>query len=32
LPAIHPSAEPDTLAVRVDFDERAKLMEAEPRI
>jgi len=31
-PAIHRSAEPDTLAVRVDFDLRAKLMAAEPGV
>ena len=31
-PAIHRSAEPDTLAVRVDFDQRAELMAAEPRV
>src|SRR5262245_57875237 len=31
-PAIHRSAEPNTLAVRVDFDQRAELMSAEPSI
>ena len=29
-PAIHRSAEPNTLAVRIDRTERAKLVEAEP--
>jgi hypothetical protein len=29
-PAIHPSAEPDTLAVRIDFPERDELMAADP--
>ena len=31
-PAIHPSAEPDTLAVRLDFDRREQLIMAEPDI
>src|SRR4030095_6259074 len=31
-PAIHRSAEPNTLAVRVDFDQRAELIAAEPGI
>ena len=31
-PAIHRSAEPDTLAVRVDFDQRARLIAAAPSI
>lgn len=31
-PAIHRSAEPDTLAVRVDFDQRAELMAAQPSV
>ncbi|MCP5557842.1 MAG: MmcQ/YjbR family DNA-binding protein [Verrucomicrobiaceae bacterium] len=31
-PAIHPSAKPDTLAVRLDFDERERLIAAEPDI
>ena len=31
-PAIHRSAEPNTLAVRVDFEQRAKLLAAEPGI
>ena len=31
-PAIHSSAEPDTLAVRIDFDRRAQLIAAEPDI
>ena len=31
-PAIHRSAEPNTLAVRVDFDERAELIAAEPSV
>ena len=30
--AIHRSAEPNTLAVRIDFDQRAELMAAEPRV
>src|SRR5262249_19569942 len=29
--AIHKSAEPNTLAVRIDFDQRAELMAAEPQ-
>src|SRR6185369_2880043 len=31
-PAIHRSAEPDTIAIRIDRAERAKLLEAEPSI
>ena len=31
-PAIHRSAEPNTLAVRIDFDQRAELMAAEPSV
>jgi hypothetical protein len=31
-PAIHRSAEPHTLAVRISFDQRAELMAAEPEI
>src|SRR5262245_38308971 len=31
-PAIHKSAEPGTLAVRIDFDERDKLIASEPGI
>ena len=31
-PAIHRSAEPNTLAVRIDCAERAKLVEAEPSV
>ncbi len=31
-PAIHRSAEPDTLAVRIAFDQRARLIATEPRI
>jgi hypothetical protein len=31
-PAIHRSAEPNTLAVRIDFDERDELIEADPDI
>jgi len=31
-PAIHRSAEPNTLAVRIDVDRRAELMAAEPCI
>jgi len=31
-PAIHRSAEPNSLVVRVDFDQRAALMEAEPGV
>ena len=27
---IHPSAEPETLAVRIDFDQRDELMAADP--
>jgi hypothetical protein len=30
--AIHRSAEPNTLAVRLDVDRRAELIEAEPRV
>ena len=30
--AIHRSAEPNTLAVRIDFDQRAELMAAEPSV
>jgi hypothetical protein len=29
-PAIHKSAEPDTLMVRISFDERARLLASEP--
>jgi hypothetical protein len=29
-PAIHKSAEPNTLAVRIGFEERARLIAAEP--
>jgi hypothetical protein len=29
-PAIHRSAEPDSLAVRIGFEERAELMAAQP--
>jgi hypothetical protein len=29
-PALHSSAEPNTLAIRIDYAERAKLMEANP--
>ena len=29
-PAIHKSAEPQTLAVRIDFDQRDELMAADP--
>jgi hypothetical protein len=29
-PAIHRSAEPNTLAVRIDFDRRAELIASEP--
>jgi hypothetical protein len=29
-PAIHKSAEPDTLAVRIPVEDRAELMEADP--
>jgi hypothetical protein len=28
--AIHRSADPDTLAIRIDFDQRAELMAADP--
>jgi hypothetical protein len=31
-PAIHRSAEPNTLAVRIGFDQRAELMTAEPDV
>src|SRR5437660_661533 len=31
-PALHRSAEPNTLAVRIDFDQRAVLMAAEPSV
>ena len=31
-PALHASAEPNTLAVRIDFDQRAELMAAEPGV
>ena len=31
-PAIHRSAEPNTLAVRIDLDERAELMAAKPGV
>ena len=31
-PAIHKSAEPDSLVVRVGFEQRAKLLAAEPSI
>lgn len=31
-PALHGSAEPNTLAVRIDFDQRAELMAAEPDV
>ena len=31
-PAIHRSAEPNTLAIRIDFDQRAKLMAAKPSV
>ncbi len=31
-PALHRSAEPDTLAIRMDRSERAKLMEANPSV
>ncbi len=31
-PAIHSSAEPDTLAIRIDRAERARLMEANPSV
>jgi len=31
-PALHSSAEPNTLMVRIDFDRRAELMKAEPDV
>jgi hypothetical protein len=31
-PALHVSAEPNTLAVRIGFDQRAELMAAEPGV
>jgi len=31
-PALHSSAEPNTLAIRVDHDERTKLIAANPRV
>ena len=31
-PAIHRSAEPNTLAVRIGFDQRAELIAAEPAV
>jgi len=31
-PAIHKSAQPNSLAVRIGFDQRAELMAAKPRI
>ena len=31
-PALHASAEPNTLAVRIDFDQRAELIAAEPDV
>lgn len=31
-PALHRSAEPNTLAVRIDFDQRAELIAAEPSV
>jgi len=31
-PAIHKSAKPDSLVVRISFDQRAELMAAEPSI
>jgi hypothetical protein len=31
-PAIHRSAEPNTLAVRIGFDQRAELMAADPEV
>ena len=31
-PAIHRSAEPNTLAVRIGFDQRAELMAAQPDV
>ena len=30
-PAIHRSAEPETLAIRIDFDQRDELMAADPQ-
>lgn len=29
-PAIHPGAEPGTLAVRIDFDQRSEMMASDP--
>ena len=31
-PALHGSAEPNTLAVRIDFDQRARLIAAAPSV
>ena len=31
-PALHKSAEPDSLAVRIGFDQRAQLIAAKPRV
>jgi hypothetical protein len=31
-PAIHRSAEPNTLVVRIDFDQRAELIAADPEV
>ena len=31
-PALHSSAEPNTLAVRLDFDQRARLIAAAPSV
>jgi hypothetical protein len=31
-PALHQSAEPDSLAVRIGFDQRAELLATEPRV
>ncbi len=31
-PAIHRSAEPNTLVVRIDFDQRDELIEADPNV
>ncbi len=31
-PALHRSAEPNTLAIRLDFDQRARLIATEPAI
>src|SRR6478609_6041333 len=31
-PALDKSVEPNTLAVRIDFDQRAELMAAKPRV